>query len=221
MKSSIWITFFCTFLAASISWCADRPLHNWIIEPGIRVGPVMAKSSEAELLKQLGKSMVKQSQIDVGEGEELPGTLLFPDDPEKTLQILWKDQEARRYPAQIIIKGDHSVWHTTEGISLGTTLVEIEKLNGGRVHITGFGWDYSGTIIDAANGKLKFLGTNEGAADIKGRTLLVRLDPSEADIKKISSDEFHTVLGDGILRFDNAVIQKLNPRVYEIVVVFP
>ena len=68
---------------------------------------------------------------------------------------------------------------------------------------------------------MKSVISNEGAAGIKGRTLLLRLDPSDADKKKISSDEYDTVLGDGILRSDNAVIQKLNPRVYEIVILFP
>lgn len=218
----IWFGIICALLAASISSCTDRSAHDWLIEPGVRVGPVTARSSEVDLLQLLGKEKVKQSEVHIGEGELVPGTLLYPDDPDKLMEILWKDQGARRNPARIFISGDRSLWHTAEGIRLGTTLIQIEKLNGGPVRMVGFGWDYSGTVVDGAGGKLKFLGTDEGPSrGITGRTLLLRLNPSPSDLEKLASEEYRTVRGDVDLRSDNGVLQKLNPRVYQLLVEFP
>jgi hypothetical protein len=84
--------------------------------------------------------------IELGEGETERGTVLFPDDPTRRLEIVWKDPERKRRPKPIQISSGKSLWQTIRGISLGTTLQE--QRNGRGFLLAGFAWDYSGTLQD-------------------------------------------------------------------------
>ena len=83
--------------------------------------------------------------------------------------------------------------------------------------MTGFGWDYSGTVLHSNGGRMVELGTAAGE-EIKDRTLLLRLE-TETSLQK--SPEYNAVLGDANYFSDNPALRKLNPRVYEIIVNFP
>ena len=105
-------------------------------------------------------------------------------------------------------------------LSLGSTLRQIERLNGKPFRLTGFGWDYSGTVVDCNEGRLKEVGCvdpGEPSRGIQGRKLLVRLIPD--DEKRINR-EYQAVLGDREFSSDHPAMQKLNPRIYEMVVFF-
>ena len=186
--------------------------HDWLIVPGVRVGPITARSSESGLRRYFGWENVAITQVDIGEGDTVTGTVIFPTEGAKTLEITWKDRDAGKYPDRVVIHGERSLWRTRQGITLGISLTQIEALNGGPVTIAGFGWDYGGTVIDAADGKLTFLGAHGG--------LFLRLNPSEASIEKLPKEEFDSVLGDGSFSSQHPAMQKLNPAVHEIVVIF-
>lgn len=192
---------------------ADEELlpHDWLIVPGARVGPIDKGASEAGLRRYFGGRNVLTAEVELGEGERVWGTVVFADGPEKKLEIVWKDMAARTSPARVTITGERSDWHTEEGLTLGTSLAEVERLNGGPVTITGFGWDYSGTVTNAAGGKLGFLGGEGG--------LFIRLNPSaaSADANKAA---FESLLGDGETRSDVPAMRALQPSIYAIQVIF-
>jgi hypothetical protein len=208
-------------IGSSVPRVALGQQNSWTIEPGVRVGVITAESSEADIIKLLGKKNVQRSKIGIGEGEEVPGTVIFLTDPMKKLSILWKDAAGRRRPDRIIINGAKTVWRTAEGITLGTSLVAIEKLNGRPFNMFGFDWDYSGTIVDGGGGNLKFLGYDSGSDGIKDRTLLLRMNPASDYSSKISEQESRAVVGEQVVKSDNKAMRKLNPTVYEITVLFP
>jgi hypothetical protein len=93
------------------------------------------------------------------------------------------------------------------GISLGTTLQELERLNGRPFKLAGFGWDYSGVVIDWAGGSL-----DSSLAGVK-----LYLDPGPAAYE---STTYSQVLGDREYSSDLAPMQQLTPRVYQIFVDF-
>jgi hypothetical protein len=98
-------------------------------------------------------------------------------------------------------------------ISLGTSLKDLEKLNGQPFHLAGFAWDYPGTVNSWDNGAL--------AAELDGghgRILLQLGSPPRADI---TAKELSKVAGDGNFSSQNPVMQKLNPRAYKITWEFP
>src|SRR2546427_10842223 len=110
--------------------------ESWLIVPGAKVGPITAKTSEADLIQVYGKANVQSKDIEVGEGFTEPGTVINPDDPSKTIQIIWKDQNRRQFPDSIRISSEKkSLWRTTQGISIGTTLKELEMIKIGRAHV--------------------------------------------------------------------------------------
>jgi hypothetical protein len=79
-------------------------------------------------------------------------TILFPDDPKRRLKIQWKNQKDRRDLGSITI-ARRSSWRVA-GLSIGTPLAEVERLNGGPFKLNYFEGDYGGAIIDWMGGKL-------------------------------------------------------------------
>ena len=201
-------------LLTSALWAATG---DWVIEPGARVGRIRADSSEQALVKIYGPQQVKEADIDVGEGMSEPGTILFPDDPSRTLSILWKDAATRLAPKSIRINSKKSAWRTKNGITIGTSLKRIERLNRKPFRMAGFGFDYSGTILDCDGGRLRELGTRSSNKVIRGRTLLLRLDP---DPETMDSKGYSAVTGDRDFSSGHPAMQKLDPKVYDIVVLF-
>lgn len=186
---------------------------DWLIVPGVRVGAITRNTSESDLKKTYGESEVVAADIDVGEGQTQAGTILFPNQKAKVLTLLWTD-ETRTHVAQVRISREGTNWRTDKGIEIGTPLRAIEQLNGRPVNLTGFGWDYSGTILDCNGGALKELGV-ETPTGIHSRTLLIRVAPQP---KWQGSPEYRMVLGDRSFRSDHAAMRKLNPTVYTMIV---
>lgn len=190
--------------------------NNWEIVPGRSVGPITKDTSEKELIKIFGSQNVKQVKVDVGEGETQPGTVIFPNDPQKKAFILWRDAATRQGPETIRINSKGSLWKTDRGITIGTSLKTIEGLNGGAFALAGFGWDYGGTVLHANGGKISELGSAAGE-EITGRSLLLRLEPAKALQK---GPEYRKVSSDAKFLSSNSSMQKLNPQVYEMIVEF-
>jgi hypothetical protein len=149
----------------------------------------------------------------LGEGEYETGTVIFPSDPLRAIEILWKDVRRKRFPKLIQLTGERSIWKTQDGISLGTRLKELERINGKPFVLTGFGWDYEGTIVSWAGGKL------EREFEKDGRAVLLRLS-DQTDHEALGEDA-GSVLGDHDFPSSNQVMQKINPKVYQIIVEFP
>lgn len=192
----------------------EEEVFDYIIVPGERVGLMTKYTSEPELKRIYGRDNVVKKDVYVGEGMSEPGTIIFPHDKKKVLSVLWKDS-SRKLISDIRIDSKFTKWRTSNGITIGTSLKEIEHINKRPVVMTGFGWDYSGTLIHGNGGDLKELGCMGNG--IYGRTLLLRLDPDQS---KEGSAAYGAVMGDGKFQSNNVNIQKLKPRVYEMIVSF-
>lgn len=171
-------------------------------------GPITRQSDEAALRRIFGDANMRQDRIQIGEGETLPGTVLYPDDSSRQLMILWSDTIGRRLPSRLIVRGDSSRWSLKPGISLGTTLEQLEQLNGRPFTLAGFGWDYSGVVIDWRGGRLA---TSAGRAKV-----YVSPPPS-----KFSDPAYSRVLGDNDYASDLPAMKELQPAVYQIFYDFP
>jgi hypothetical protein len=65
------------------------PSNNWLILPGgASGGMITVTTTEAELAATYGKTNVVAQDVDLGEGETEPGTVLFPHDPTREVDIL-------------------------------------------------------------------------------------------------------------------------------------
>jgi hypothetical protein len=171
--------------------------------------------SESALIEVFGQTQIKQTDIHLGEGEMAAGTIVFPDDPLRKIEFVWKNSTDRSNPERIIIRGDQSLWKTGHGISLGTSLKQIETINGKPFNLTGFAWDYEGTIVGWNDGTLNDLDGDPESET--ARSLLLRLRPSKKIVESISETDFRSVSGDSIFKSDHPVMQVLDPVVYEMI----
>jgi hypothetical protein len=194
---------------------------DWLIAPGERVGPITAETSETSLGALFGPAQVRHIDVQLGEGTTTPGTAIYPDDADRRIEIVWTDSTHTRV-REIRLAGNSSTWRTAEGISLGSTLKDIERLNGFPFRLTGFGWDYAGTIIGCGRGRLTMLGCSGSArADSehtpRHRSVIVRLAP---DSSAQWRPESRQVTGDREFSSGHPAMQSLNPRVYQMIVSF-
>jgi hypothetical protein len=187
---------------------------SYQIVPGVKFGAITARTSEAELKRIYGSKNVKSGDVGLGEGETVPGTIVFDDDPTRRIEIAWKNEKTRKSPDFIQFGGEKSRWRLAPGISAGTSLKIIERLNGKSFTLLGFGWDYEGTIVSWNGGKL----ARGFGKDSKFVTL--RLNAGIAEGKSLQK-AYEATLGDGEFSSQNASMQKLNPTVYHIIVKFP
>lgn len=190
---------------------------EWLIIPGVSVGKINANTSKPTLIKLFGKRNVKSANIKRGEGESTPGTILFPNDPEKKLEIIWKNGETKSKPLYVLIRGRHrAIWKTKNGISLGTSLKEIERINGKPFTLAGFGWDGQGTIFDFNGGKLCAAGycqEFDEHGNYKTRKIYISVQPKVDFNDKGFTRLYRQVEGDRSFSSGHPAMQQLNPTV--------
>jgi hypothetical protein len=103
-------------------------------------------------------------------------------------------------------------WRTAEGVSIGTSLRELEQLNAHTFHLAGFGTDAPSAVTSWDGGRLS------SYAGPPCR-LLVRLD----SLPRLSSTQrelYDQVIGDGYFSSANPTMQTLDPRVSELLLEF-
>jgi hypothetical protein len=132
--------------------------------------------SEKELIDIFGEDNVGYDTIWGAEGMFTMGSFLFPG-THNEVQIMWEDSSNRKkiISVGIQVKYDpkkdsyvlNNKWKTKDGITLGTSLEELIKLNGGKeITFYGLGWDYGGMVVSFNNGTLPGnLGLTLGSKD--------------------------------------------------------
>jgi hypothetical protein len=151
---------------------------------------------------------VADTMIHMGEAQFAPGTVVYPDDPVRRIELVWADS-ARLRPWRIQIAGDSTLWSIDPGITLGTSLSELERLNERPLTLTGFGWDYGGTVMGWDQGALE-----QALLGGDGRVIL-RLAVDSADV---GSDAARAASGDGVFSSSHTAMQRLDPYVRQIIV---
>ena len=170
-------------------------------------------TSEAKLRQHFGSARVRQQKIGVGEGDYQDGTVVNSTAGALTVMVLWKDSIHRRSPSTIYIR--QTSRQTTYGnIGLGTTLKRLEQLNGRSFQLAGFNFDYSGTVTSWSGGRMEHIG--DPGCEIKPRLLPRFSRPLNA----AESAAAEATVGDRDFMSSDPNMQVLNPRVYEILLVY-
>jgi hypothetical protein len=201
------------FFLASVLGVSQAAPNQWLLLASSDKGAINGHTTREELVRIYGRANVVDRDVDIGEGETQPGTVLFPNDPKRSIEILWQDPDKKTRPASAQVQGDASLWKAPRHISLGTSLKQLEQFNGRPFQMAGFGWDYSGTVTSWKNGSL--------ATELDGEhgRVIVRLDSRPGT--DVSQDEQNQVMGDQDFSSQHPVMQKLNPVAYQLIWVFP
>jgi hypothetical protein len=172
---------------------------------GKSFGAVTKSTTRAQLASIYGKANVKDAEISGPEGTTFQGTIVYPKKPAESFEIIWVDPKTKRKPELARISDAKTKWKTTHGITIGTSLKTIEKLNGKPLTLNGFGWDYGGGIISWNGGKL--------AKECYGK-LLLTFDARGTE--KLPQNEASTIMGEREVKSDSPVMRKLEVRVQEL-----
>ncbi len=127
---------------------ADR-----LLVPGERVGGIRPGMSMAQIENLYGSENLKSREVSPAEEDTLPGYLLFPGTIDEVEITLGED----RQPAYVTISNPRSPWAAASGITVGTTLRELNARNETAFLFSGFGWEGGGTVRDWRGGKLEGL----------------------------------------------------------------
>jgi hypothetical protein len=203
---------FFLFVLASLSLAATLfsqtifPPESWIIIPGVKAGPITAKTTKEELAFAYGSRDVRIEALAVDTNIKQDAIVIYGSTPIRRLEIFEDPLDSRSKLLRLL--GNRSFWKLSNGIGLGTTLKELEKLNGRAFKLAGWGHEYGGNVYGWEGGDLKNIAP----------FVTMSLEAS-ADRVKLLSDEERSSVGDAVLHSSSeAVIQKLNPKVTYLVV---
>lgn len=179
-----------------------QPKSDFILTPCAGNNILNSNTSEADIVKIVGKKNVEKVERWYAEGtERVIGSVFFKDTPQSFF-IKWKDTLNFKNPDWIEIHGDKSLWEIDNGIKIGTELKELVKLNGKHFTFSGFDWDYGGfTIFEKGN--------------LESDCYSIQL---YYDYENLFENEWNQIVGDKIISTKNPILNKI--RVYVDVITF-
>lgn len=188
------------FLALAAAPAAALDAGDRTITPGMRVGAIVRATPPGDIVKIYGARNVAYEKVYRAEGEERPGAVVYRGTPAE-LQIGFTADGKRIEFIRIV----GQAWKTAkEGIRIGTTLAELERINGRPFQFYGFDWDYGGNVI-------------VGPRDRLPRGLGITLAPA----KTAPERERRQVAGDKKISSRHPVLEKMGVTVRTLVVAFP
>lgn len=138
-------------------------------------------------------------------GSTVGASILFPKDPKHRLEIWWQNPASRSGTYLILINGQ-STWSAPNGLKLGLTLAELEKLNHKPFKLKGFDKDGTASVSDWDGGALSKI-----PGDCKSG---VSLKPDA----KAAPDAVTALSADKEYSSDDAQMREVKPKVSEILI---
>lgn len=178
---------------------------KFLIVPGKSMGEINKDSTEEQLKKAYGSENVKSESIYVGDGMEWPGLAVFPDSQEKRIEVVFQEDKPGAI-TMLKVSGEKSDWATADGVTLGTDLATLQKLNGKPFKLMGLEWDFGGGVIDWNGGALDGLNIRVGMSGEDGG---------------LTDDETAAIMGEQEVMSDHPAMVKANPRIFQITVNYP
>ena len=190
----------CTCLVATPALAKDKTAFSC-------TGVFGPDSSEALLKQTYGADNVVTGMVPGAEGEEMLATTVFPNDPDKTMQFGWMDDETREGLGFVdlppSIDGPH-------GVHVGMSVAEVLAINGQPFNIGGFWWDYGG-----------YAQIDQGAlanADDASCFLSLRFSPADEYPQDL---DVSAVSGEVSIPADEPLLEKLDTRLSVVSVSYP
>ncbi|HZY82455.1 MAG TPA: hypothetical protein VFE50_23175 [Cyclobacteriaceae bacterium] len=175
-------------------------VSNATSDPVMTLERLLTFDSEEKLIEIFGANNVTRETRYCPEGMcEYTATIVLKDQPNE-IEYKWKDSINFRGVDEMAVYGIESTWGTEFGLGPGTTLKELEKMNGKPFQFAGFGWDYGG-IVSWDGGNL----------DTLSATVVLDMPPNN------SHPESDSLMGDRMdLISSQRIPQEINPVVYSI-----
>ena len=168
-------------------------------------GTFAKDSSHLELETAFKSKNITFTDVEAADGTKVPASILFPNDPKRRLEVWWSDR-THRSDIHLIVIGGQSTWTAPDGLRLGQTLEQVEKINQKPFKLKGFDKDHIATVSDWDGGALATL-----AGDCKpGLSLRADAKASAEKIGALSADKEYSS--------SDPAIRAAKPTVSEILI---
>ncbi|HEV8039882.1 MAG TPA: hypothetical protein VGP62_13525 [Bryobacteraceae bacterium] len=202
---------------APLAAAAQQPAHDWLVIPNTRVGPITASSTEQGLREAFGGMFVSTKRVSGEMETHKRVSLIYRDDFARAISVSWAQDGKREHPETVLfcfgVYGVTGLWHTRSGIRCGTTMHQLEALNGRPFTLTGYGRDLAGTVESWQGGAL------EGELGPKG-ALEISVEPGDPGWQRKLTDAERAILERESILSSDPVVQKLSSVVYRMVFKF-
>jgi hypothetical protein len=193
------------FLVASPALAENAPPHEGAVTCA---SPVVPDDSAKSLKLRYGEEAVIQDGLYTGVGDiTYTGMVLLPRAPDWRIEVSFTDETMGRVAGLTLNDTAKTSHWNVAGVTIGSTLAEVQKINGKPFLVSGFDSDYSGFVINWKGGMLER--TLPGGCHLTvqfGKNGLAPHDLAGGDVK---------------LSSDNAKLVKWGPVVRQIQVRFP
>ena len=168
-------------------------------------GPFAKDSSHLELVTAFNSKNITFADVEAADGTKVPASILFPNDPKRRLEVWWSDR-THRSDIHLIVIGGKSTWIAPDGLRLGQTLEQVEKINHKPFKLKGFDKDRIATVSDWDGGELATLagGCTSG--------LSLRANP------KASAEAIGALTADKEYSSSDPAIRATKPTITEILI---
>ncbi|WP_316160233.1 hypothetical protein [Bradyrhizobium sp. SZCCHNRI20481] len=138
-------------LLAAPAWAQTAPPADG---PITCTSPVSVTDSAKSLMQRYGQEAVTDDQLFTGvEDITYQGVVLSPKAPDRCIEIGFADETMQRVSRLTLIDSKTSHWNVA-GVTLGSTLAEVQKINGRPFLIREFFTDGGGFVVDWRGGAL-------------------------------------------------------------------
>ncbi len=188
-----------------ISCGKDISKNNPLEVPSVVLNDVLNCANKDSLIVKFGsENIILDTQI-IYQMDTLDASILYPNSKNQ-VYIFYQGEQIQ----DVRISGEYSQWITSSGLYLGQSLKDVQEINQMHFTISGFGWNYGGTVISWEGG---VLGGNNLSHLVKFK--------NQEDLNGVSEENFMEVKGD--LEFDirHETIQNLDPKLVEIALYHP
>jgi hypothetical protein len=168
-------------------------------------GTFAKDSSHLELETAFKPKNITFTDVEAGDGSKVPASVLFPDDPNRRLEVWWSNITARK-DIYLIVIGGQSTWTAPGGLRLDQTLEQVEKLNHKPFKLKGFDKDRIATVSDWDGGELATLAGDCNAG------LSLRADA------KASAEKINALSADKEYSSSDPAIRAAKPTITEILI---
>jgi hypothetical protein len=150
------------------------------------LSPVAATDSAKSLMQRYGQEAVIQDDLYTGvEDITYKGLVLLPHDPDWRIEIFFDDETMSRVARLTLHDSKMSHWNVA-GITLGSSLAEVQKVNGRPFLLNGWDSDFAGFVASWKGGKLSKPSPGDCVVELRfGKD---QNEPKEALAQRVSSD---------------------------------
>jgi hypothetical protein len=183
----------------------------WRVVPGIRFGPVTSASDVRRLRAAVGPANVSEAALDVVEGFTDPGVILFAHDSTRRAYVYWRDTATRATPRGVALRDRGSRWRLPVDVHVGSSISDVEALNGKPFTLAGFAWDYGGRAGGWEGGRLSTL---------LGRGMSLQVSFDATCLEKLPRPEWESIVGDKLLWSSDRIVRAACATVTEVFLAF-